>query len=148
MKISNASAKEPSREFVRHSKKVEERAMYRNLSLYIALCTPYSFSPKTFFSTATMKSKSLSVQDNGGLNAKMLLKSATLSPFRPTMRQFALQSPMIFSIYQKSIQILIAVPNINTAKIPCNAFVFIFCPAFAPKGAARMLATIMTAAGP
>ena len=41
-----------------------------------------------------------------------------------------------------------AVPKINSDKIHCNTLVLAFWPTFAPNGAARMLATIMTAAGP
>lgn len=47
-----------------------------------------------------------------------------------------------------SIQILIEVPKINKANTACSIFVFTFCPAFAPKGEASKLATIIIAAGP
>lgn len=41
-----------------------------------------------------------------------------------------------------------AVPKINSDRIHCNTLVFAFWPTFAPSGAAKILATIMTAAGP
>src|SRR5690606_30877674 len=52
------------------------------------------------------------------------------------------------SNYKISAQILIAVPRIKSANIHCKYFVFIFWPSFAPSGAAKRLATIITAAGP
>lgn len=49
--------------------------------------------------------------------------------------------------YKISIHTFIAVAPIRTAKIICKTFVFIFCPDFAPRGAAIRLAIIMIKAG-